>query len=116
MSRDPEATSKARRAERRENEKSGLGVITIKPISSSKPAGGGFKKGGFKNAFGEADQGGVEEKVEDKGSKDGDQMELEEKWKEGEGDESEDDGLTEEERYDPTRPTGCGDWCKGRLS
>ncbi|KAI9673239.1 MAG: hypothetical protein M1829_004304 [Trizodia sp. TS-e1964] len=52
MQRDPLASTKARKAERKADEKSGL--ITIKPLSlSGPPAGaGGFKKGGFKSAFG----------------------------------------------------------------
>ncbi|KAI9751947.1 MAG: hypothetical protein M1815_000830 [Lichina confinis] len=56
MQRDPLASSKARKAERKADEKSGL--ITIKPLkleSSSSTAtaggGGGFKKAGFKSAF-----------------------------------------------------------------
>lgn len=81
MSRDPSARSKALRAERRADEKSGLGLITIKPLGTANSAldGGGnsgsgsgpgattkggpggptgkterkgFKKGGFRNAFG----------------------------------------------------------------
>ncbi len=65
MQRDPLASSKARKAERKADEKSGL--ITIKPLkldgSSSATTngkagagatgtGGGFKKSGFKSAFG----------------------------------------------------------------
>lgn len=54
MQRDPLASSKARKAERKADEKSGL--ITIKPLkldgSSSTGTGSGFKKGGFKSAFG----------------------------------------------------------------
>jgi hypothetical protein len=53
MQKDPLATSKARKAEQKADEKSGL--ITIKPVKLDSPAGagGGFKKGGFKNAFGD---------------------------------------------------------------
>ncbi|KAI9820295.1 MAG: hypothetical protein M1827_005917 [Pycnora praestabilis] len=56
MQRDPLASSKARKAERKADEKSGL--ITIKPVKldaqpTASAAGGGFKKGGFKNAFGD---------------------------------------------------------------
>src|SRR5213595_2555689 len=58
MQRDPMASTKARKAERKADEKSGL--ITIKPVkldgASGSPAaasGGGFKKGGFKSAFAE---------------------------------------------------------------
>ena len=56
MQRDPLASSKARKAERKADEKSGL--ITIKPLklensSSTTTTGGGsgFKKAGFKSAF-----------------------------------------------------------------
>ncbi|KAI9760159.1 MAG: hypothetical protein M4579_001879, partial [Chaenotheca gracillima] len=70
MQRDPLAATKARKAERKADEKSGL--ITIKPVkldatpSSSGPnagSGGGFKKGAFKNAFGQVKA----EEVEDEG-------------------------------------------------
>jgi hypothetical protein len=51
MQRDPLASTKARKAERRADEKSGL--ITIKPVKLEVAGGtAGFKKGGFKNAFG----------------------------------------------------------------
>lgn len=113
MSRDPSATQKARRAEAKES------VISIKPISapSSKPGAGGFKKGGFKNAFGAANEEvkmEVEENVErvdEEGRKgEGKGGEI----KEMEAEESEDDGLKEGERYDPRRPTGCWEGCEGR--
>jgi hypothetical protein len=106
MQRDPLASSKARKAERKADEKSGL--ITIKPVKLEL-GGGGFKKGGFKNAF------GVEEKKEDvkvaKGFKRVGGLEGEASLK-GEGDESDtDDGY---EYYDPRRPTDCFEGCRGR--
>ncbi|KAI9802266.1 MAG: hypothetical protein M1825_002987 [Sarcosagium campestre] len=55
MQRDPLAASKARKAERKADEKSGL--ISIKPVKIDVPSagsGGGFKKGGFKSAFGDS--------------------------------------------------------------
>ena len=77
MQRDPQASDKARRAERRLDERGGGGLISIRPVrldgsSATSPAaaataaapapattptqpartGGGFKKGGFKSAFG----------------------------------------------------------------
>ncbi|KAI9681544.1 MAG: hypothetical protein M1817_002829 [Caeruleum heppii] len=79
MTRDPHASTKARRAERKADEKSGL--ITIKPVKLDGPpppstssqlhattagaagGGGGFKKGGFKSAFGEVKK--VEVKLAD---------------------------------------------------
>ncbi|KAL8729559.1 MAG: hypothetical protein Q9166_004639 [cf. Caloplaca sp. 2 TL-2023] len=111
MTRDPSAPSRARRAEQKAN------PISIKPLSStpSSKAGGGFKKGGFKNAFGGDDDGEKEVKVETVGKG---VMEAEGKEKENVGgkveeSESEDDGLREEERYDPRKPTGCWAGCEG---
>lgn len=118
MSRDPSATQKARRAE------ANASHIKIKPISASvsaaagsqagKPGGGGFKKGGFKNAFGAVAEEEKEEEVVGKGKGEG---EEEGKMKTGEVDEEseEDDGLEEGERYDPRRPTGCWEGCRGRV-
>ena len=122
MQRDPNASDKARRAERRADEKSGL--ISIKPIkieAKSSAAGGasgsGFKKGGFKSAFGGGGSSssagettkkpvvlGVVEAFQDEQS-----GELERERKK---DVKEDVEETEEfgyEYYDPMRPTGCGE-------
>lgn len=52
MSRDPNAADKARRAERKADEKSGLISIKLDDATTSKPSG--FKKGSFKSAFGGA--------------------------------------------------------------
>ncbi|MCJ1463176.1 hypothetical protein MMC07_001781 [Pseudocyphellaria aurata] len=137
MQRDPLSRQKALRAERRADEKSGVQVITIKPLGaggsgSNKLTGGdgngggsgGFKKGGFKNAFGEPD-GSDEKKTVRLGAGegmdigDGDEAEIRVKGREGETkpkgaeeeSESEDEG---EEKYDPRRPTGCRVGCRGR--
>lgn len=136
MQRDPLSRQKALRAERRADEKSGVQVITIKPLGSgSGPnnksssadggsgGGGGFKKGGFKNAFGEPD-GSDEQKTtkaavgEGENAGDGDGVGTGLKGREGETkseggeeeSESEDEG---EEKYDPRRPTGCWPGCPG---
>ena len=120
MQRDPLASSKARKAERKADEKSGL--ITIKPIpvksdslgtgtsSSLGTTGSGFKKGGFRNAFGE----GEKEKVivgvikkEDGKVGEGEKAEM------GEVESESDDG--DYERYDPLRPTDCWEGCGGRV-
>ncbi|MCJ1365351.1 hypothetical protein MMC16_004472, partial [Acarospora aff. strigata] len=126
MTRDPLASSKARRAERKADEKSGL--ITIKPVGSTSTSTAvnttttttttGFRKGGFRSAFGggggekgegegEAGEVGVREglpkvlKMVDEVGKD-----------EGEGEsDGEDEG---DEYYDPERPTGCFVGCAGR--
>ena len=109
MSRDPLAAAKARKAERRADEKSG--GITIKPVSlpladaTTKPTG--FKKGGFKNAFGSVDDD--DEMVDEKGQKVEPRVEG---WKVAEPVEVESDG--EWGDYDPRRPTGCREGCPGR--
>lgn len=113
MQRDPLSRQKALRAERRADEKSGVQVITIKPLAGPVGAGGGgggFKKGGFRNAFG-GEEAELPSSMTDAvpGERTGASM------KEGVTDniesESEDDG---EERYDPRRPTGCSGACPGR--
>ena len=115
MQRDPLASSKARKAERKADEKSGL--ITIKPVKldMQPSSSGGFKKGGFKNAF-----GGDDEKKDDEEGK----RKKAGFTKVGGADEAEDigKGLVEEsdtddeyEHYDPRRPTGCYEGCPGRF-
>jgi hypothetical protein len=121
MQRDPLASDKARRAERRLDERGGAGLISIRPMrldgsspasspaggaSSSAPkatastqpgkvGGGGFKKGAFKSAFG--------------GGGDAAPAASEAAGREEEDDEGEEDlGY---ERYDPRRPTGCSGAC-----
>lgn len=132
MQRDPLSRQKALRAERRADEKSGVQVITIKPLvsgggpinkSSSGDGSGGFKKGGFKNAFGEPDVNDETKTMrvgmgEGANVGDGDGAGVGLKGREGEtreegGDEeseSEDEG---NEKYDPRRPTGCWAGCPG---
>ncbi|KAI9795619.1 MAG: hypothetical protein M1833_006940 [Piccolia ochrophora] len=120
MQRDPLASTKARKAERKADEKSGL--ITIKPVKRDAPppaaganagSGSGFKKGGFKSAFG-ADVK-VEEEEEPQptpaapkpgagfkkvfaGTEEG----VKESGEEVEESDTEDEGY---EMYDPERPT-----------
>lgn len=136
MSRDPHSRAKALRAERRADEKSGLGVITIKPLAASTTTatgtstgtasgggtGKGFKKGGFKNAFGPVDDDDNDEGYGGGGDGDGGGGKAGEEVKEeGEGEvggdmvvESESEEEEGEERYDPRFPTGCSAGCKGR--
>ncbi|KAI9830430.1 MAG: hypothetical protein M1819_005682 [Sarea resinae] len=113
MQRDPLASSKARRAERKADEKSGL--ITIKPVKldTTPAASGGFKKGGFKNAFSDVEK---EETVTEKpgaGFKKafGDSGEVKPQKSELADSDTEDE---EYEHYDPRHPTGCGENCPGR--
>lgn len=106
MSRDPLAAAKARKAERRAEEKSG--GITIKPVSLPSTDGKtstGFKKGGFKNAFGN-DEEDKEEKVEVKSQPKVEGFDTREI--ESESDEEWCD-------YDPRYPTGCGRDCPGHV-
>ena len=112
MQRDPLASSRARKAEQRADEKSGL--ITIKPFKAdgsggasvgAKPGGGGFKKGGFKSAFGGAD---VRMEAEPSDGPPGGASA-------GPKEEVESDTDDEYEHYDPRRPTGCPDNCPGYL-
>ncbi|KAI9770012.1 MAG: hypothetical protein M1840_003723 [Geoglossum simile] len=107
MQRDPLASTKARKAERRADEKSGL--ITIKPVkldsqpASSSAASGGFKKGGFKSAFGEAKNEGDDTppksiSIKTPGNDDPGKPVA----REDEESDTEDEGY---EVYDPRRPT-----------
>ena len=118
MSRDPLASTKARKAERKADEKSGL--ITIKPVKievgASKATG--FKKGGFKNAFGsttDEEPGNGEDhvneqKVDQTVAHDAKQSRPKIPGMIVESD-SDDEGF---EMYDPRRPTGCYEGCPGR--
>lgn len=113
------ATDKARRAESKE---SGL---TIKPIKlDSGSTGGGFKKGGFKSAF-----GAPKDDADDKSGKGGFKKTFggpgeEEKSKENEKpedttatklvDHETDEDDFDYEYYDPRKPTGCGPTCTAK--
>ena len=119
MQRDPLASSKARKAERKADEKSGL--ITIKPVkldlAASVGTGSGFKKGGFKNAFGaeevkkeEMDTAGIAAGSGFKNVGGGDDRDVA-VWQEL----VESDTDDEYEYYDPRRPADCFEGCPGRL-
>ncbi|KAL8793385.1 MAG: hypothetical protein Q9195_003971 [Heterodermia aff. obscurata] len=118
LSRDPSSRTRFLKAEARANEKSGGGVssITIKPIGSS-TGGGGFKKGGFKAAFGSAveEGGGGETKSETKGKGDEERVDLKggENSDEGEAEEQDEMDWDGESMYDPKQPTGCWAGCPG---
>lgn len=120
MQRDPLSRQKALRAERRADEKSGIQVITIKPLAGSAvgAGGGGFKKGGFRNAFGGGEEAevvpsSITDVVGPPASKKTDASMEEEGVTDDVESENEDDG-DGEERYDPRRPTGCSATCPGR--
>lgn len=113
MHKDPMASDKARRAERKADERSGL--ISIKPMkmgaSNSGSSGGGFKKGGFKNAFAPTGDDSKEteqpaasfNKVFDTKS------EQASKAVDYAGSDTDD---FDYEYYDPRKPTGCDTICR----
>ncbi|KAK5019132.1 hypothetical protein BJ546DRAFT_119164 [Cryomyces antarcticus] len=121
MTRDPLATDKARRAERRADEKSGL--IAIKPISlsanaTSTSAGKGFKRGGFKSAFGAPADTAVEgsdnkpfAKQEGRVVETGGSVVKTVVGVGAEEEEEEDERDLGYEYYNPLLPTGCGSDC-----
>ncbi|KAL9073648.1 MAG: hypothetical protein Q9157_004678, partial [Trypethelium eluteriae] len=124
------AASKNRRAERKADEKSGL--VSLKPMKMefrSSGTGGGFKKGGFKNAFASAEaepdaplpsESDVVPSIESTGEeadKDGD-AHMKSRDDEEENDEeveSDLDGLGEE-YYDPRKPTDCHAQCPAYVT
>ena len=105
LTRDPMASSKARKAEAKANSQSGLISIKLGGDSGSGAGGGGFKKGGFKkagfkSAFAPADTG---DSAPEETSR---QASPEAKGLEGRAANAESD--TEDEGYevyDPRRPT-----------
>lgn len=107
MQRDPNASDKARRAERKADEKSGL--ITIKPVKlESNDAKPGFKKGGFKSAFSapaaEVKNTNTEVKISlSTASSEKKQTNIQE---------DSDDDVLDYEYYDPKNPTMCNGDCE----
>ena len=102
MQRDPASAERRRERERRRMDE---GIAVIKPIKieEKRAVGGGFKKGGFKNAFGGGGEGGGGVKMEvgvgvggagGVGGGGGGVIDVEES-------DTEDEGW---ERYDPARP------------
>lgn len=109
MQKDPNASDKARKAEQRANEKSGL--ITIKPLKIEEGAKkGGFKKGGFKSAFAPATTAeSSKDKPEAKQVVGG--TEVVDNAVESR-DSDEEIGY---EYYNPRKPTGCTEDCGFRA-
>ncbi|KAL1624744.1 hypothetical protein SLS56_007628 [Neofusicoccum ribis] len=58
MSKDPEAAAKARKDERARDKEAGLVKLDLTSAAAKPSGGGGFKKGGFKSAFGDAKKEG----------------------------------------------------------
>ena len=108
LTRDPMASTKARKAEAKANSQSGLISIKIGGEGGAGGGGGGFKKGGFKKAGfksaftpAEGEGGPAEEKEEkvDSGVKMGGGGKV---LEEGVESDTEDEGY---EMYDPRHPT-----------
>jgi hypothetical protein len=114
MQRDPHATDRARKAERKADEKSGL--ITIKPLKLEGASGkGGFKKGGFKSAFGTPAGASADEPQTKPGFKKvlgGNEAPAAESAKEY----NSDDENPDYDYYNPRKPTGCDGNCGMPLS
>jgi hypothetical protein len=109
LTRDPMASSKARKAEAKANSQSGLISIKLGGGEGNDGANGGFKKGGFKkagfkSAFApvEAETSALEKQDEPPKKASPDTRVLEEGRNEIESD-TEDEGY---EMYDPRHPTG----------
>ena len=96
----------------RKDDKSGVSVIKVAPIGLKNAGGGGFKKGGFKNAFGKNDD---EERRMNKIDEGGDVAAGLNKAVSGSA-EAESESDDEYELYSPRNPTGCLPHCKGRGS
>lgn len=105
LTRDPMASTKARKAEAKANSQSGLISIKLGGDSGAAGGGGGFKKGGFKkagfkSAFAPVDSGNaVPEETSQKASP---PAKVLEGGNENIESETEDEGY---EMYDPRRPT-----------
>lgn len=95
-----------RQAQPRGKEEKGP-MITMKLGGAGKSAGGGFKKGGFKSAFGS---------VEDEVKKEDVDTVMPDVGKGETTTKADDSDLTDEDDYyDPRRPTGCGPSCKSHI-
>ncbi|KIW55735.1 hypothetical protein PV05_04464 [Exophiala xenobiotica] len=98
-----------RQVQPKKEEKGPLMQIKLGGATKSSATGsGGFKKGGFKNAFASA-----EDDTPVKTEKKDDEMEVVEKHTP----EDDDSDLTDvEDYYDPRKPTGCMPGCQGHIA
>jgi hypothetical protein len=110
MQRDPNASDKARRAERKAEEKSGL--ISIKPMKiESAGTKSGFKKGGFKNAFTPAASDETPKKKPGFKKAFGDDEVASKPAAAKTEPDSDDDAALGYEYYNPRKPTRCDGKC-----
>ncbi|KAL9109973.1 MAG: hypothetical protein Q9227_005496 [Pyrenula ochraceoflavens] len=86
-------------------------MISVKLGGAGKSTGGGFKKGGFRSAFGPVDDEPVKKEEVDVSMDDADAADpafIDTK-------DIDSDVTDEEDYYDPRRPTGCMPGCQGRA-
>ena len=116
---EPTATTKARKAEQKGLEKSGASLIKINPIAmpsadTASAGGAGFKKGGFRSAFGRAED--VEAEVMTKNVVPGKAgLELQDRGDDKMQLDESDTGDEGYEMYNPRRPTGCTALCRAKT-
>lgn len=99
----------------RKEEKGPLMTIKLGSSSTKTASGGGFKKGGFKNAFGPIDDGSDTVKREDDDTGDGNGTKSASPKDEKQAREEDSDITDDEDYYDPRRPTGCMPDCTSSL-
>jgi len=99
-----------RQVQPKKEEKGPLMQIKLGTGKTVASAGGGFKKGGFKNAFAPAEEEEVKEEVQK-------EVKMENvKVQEEEEEEVDSDVTDEEDYYDPRKPTGCMPGCKSQVA
>ena len=110
MQSDPRAAEKARRAERKEAEKTGL--VSIKLDPKNKKSGGGFTKiGGDSGAAGKDGTNGMAGFTKIGGNSEPGKKVVLEKPEDDESN-TDDEGY---EYYDPRKPTDCDGNCPGVI-
>jgi len=98
-----------RQVQPKKEEKGPLMQIKLGGTAKSSGGGGGFKKGGFKNAFGPVeDEEKGEVKNEDEGSSTSNPKH--------DMDDRDSDATDDEDYYDPRKPTGCMPGCKSQVT
>lgn len=111
MQSDPRAAEKARRAERKEAEKTGLVSIKLDP-KTKKSGGGGFTKiSGDSSTIGKEGANSMAGFTKIGGNSEPGKKAAAEKFEDEESD-TDDEGY---QYYDPKKPTDCGDNCPGRF-
>ena len=87
-------------------------LVQIKLGGMGKSAGG-FKKGGFKSAFGPADDGVGKNSKEEPTDR---ERVAAEAGPDNSPLDDEDSDVTDDDYYDPRKPTGCMPGCKGKTT